>query len=433
MSGAAVQLPDLQAQAVEWKRPTDEEWRAMLDAREARINHYFEIGALKEESIEDVEAYLAEELRRDGHHTPEGIAELFPDVLKFTTVADAGPVEAPLFTNGVRRGDLGLLLAESGMGKSYVMLALAASLSTGEVILPAFTPEGWETSEPVRVLLVGYEDPAPIVRDRLDAIDGSGAWREAEADGMLGFLLDMGPLFDMQGRTVAPTVAGKRLDATLGRFQPDVVLIDPLSGAAVLDDENANAALHRVAVLLVDLARKHDCAIIMSHHASKAKAEVATQHMARGASSLACRARWILTLTQPGDLNGPDLVQATIVKNSYERPTGPILLRREAGGALLQVSHSELAGVQYEALARTFAESLGENEAEWSQRDIVKESKCGEFREALKLVHKKSMNRDGLKLAYDIALERGWIVEVKQQTGGSEKRIPRLRKGGINS
>lgn len=431
---AAEKLTDLQAPAaIEWVRPTDEEWLAMLDARQARINHYFEIGALKEESAEDIEAYYVEELRRDGDHTKAIIAELFPDVLQFTTVADAGPVEPPLFTNGVRRGDLGLLLAESGMGKSYVMLALAASLSTGEVILPAFTPEGWGASEPSRVLIVGYEDHPSIVRDRLDAIDETGAWRDAEADGMLGFLLDIGPLFEMQGRTVTPSAAGKRLDATMRQFQPDVVFIDPLSGAAVLDDENANAALHRVAALLVDLAKKHDCGTILSHHASKARAEVASQSMARGASSLACRARWIMTLTQPADLNGPDLVQATIVKDSYSRPPGPILLRREAGGALMQVSHSELAGVQYEALAQTFAESLGENEAEWSYQTILKEAPCKEFREALKAVHKKSMSRDGLKAAYAIALERGWIVEVKKQTGGSEKRIPRLRKGGINS
>lgn len=63
---------------------------------------------------------------------------------------------------GLTAGGLGMLAAPGGTGKSYMLLALAASVATGRALLP-----DWPDSEPAKVLIFFAEDPPDIVHNRL--------------------------------------------------------------------------------------------------------------------------------------------------------------------------------------------------------------------------------------------------------------------------
>lgn len=355
------------------------------------------------------------------HDAPE--AEATP-MLTIVSCAQAPDPPDPLFTNGPRPGELSLLLSESGKGKSFVLLALSVSYVTGRAFISSLRPHGAG-----RVLYLSYEDGACYLRNRLDGIDPHGGWREAEERGDLLIVEAPAPIFETVNRSVALTrTGGEALENTIQHYRPDLVILDPLSGVAVLDDENGNAALHAVADGLARMAKRHNCAIILAHHASKGRADMATQSMARGGSSLACRARLIWTLTDPEKVEANGFVLLSTVKSTHGPMPAPILLQRGVRGNFTEADYNDAQEVHTDRLARLMAEQLGKNEANWSARDINREAPAKHFREALKTKFGASMSRDLLSAAYNHAVAHGYIVEEKTRTGGTEKCVPRQSK-----
>jgi hypothetical protein len=136
------------------------------------------------------------------------------------------------------------------------------------------------------------------------------------------------------------------------------VIIDPLSGAAELSDENSNAEMMAVGRHLARLAEKHQCIILLIHHTSKARADEATQHNSRGGAGLACRARWMVTLTSPKQAEDDDLLQLTVVKDSYHKKPKPVFLTRGEYGQLRERERETVSPLE---LAAIVAQWLTEN------------------------------------------------------------------------
>jgi len=149
-----------------------------------------------------------------------------------------------------------------------------------------------------------------------------------------------GPFFeaDRYGR-VTHTRLFSELEAILRQARPVLLVIDPLSAAAAIADENSNAQVGIVAAELATLARKLDIVLLLVHHTGKAAAGApGSQHAARGASALACRSRWIMQLSPRGsEQDGQPLLETRIVKDSYHVPHQPVVLERCHGGALRTV------------------------------------------------------------------------------------------------
>jgi hypothetical protein len=163
----------------------------------------------------------------------------------------------------------------------------------------------------------------------------------ALSSGQLVFYCDVeGPFFeaDRYGR-VAHTRLFSELEAILRQARPVLLVIDPLSAAAAIADENSNAQVGIVAAELATLARKLDIVLLLVHHTGKAAAGApGSQHAARGASALACRSRWIMQLSpRGGEHDDQPLLEARIVKDSYHVPHQPVVLERCQGGALRTV------------------------------------------------------------------------------------------------
>ena len=256
-------------------------------------------------------------------------------------VLNAPDPPRPVFQGGAVRGTLALLVAESGRSKSFLAMALSASIASGADLIPPFTP-----NETGKVLYVSFEDPASIVRLRLSRIrEAAGIEPEildtALSSGQLVFYCDVeGPLFeaDRYGR-VAHTRLFSDLEMILRQVRPVLLVIDPLSAAAAIADENSNAQVGIVAAELATLARQLDIVLLLVHHTGKAAAGApGSQHAARGASALACRSRWIMQLSpRGGEQDDQPLLEARVVKDSYHVPHEPVVLERCQGGALRTV------------------------------------------------------------------------------------------------
>lgn len=277
---------------------------------------------------------------REGHPADDLAARLIElehdadGELQPVAVSTAPEPMPPLFQNGPPPASFAVILGDSGIGKSYVALTLAASLVTRCTVWRAFAP-----TKPLRVALVAAEDDAAVVKKRMTAICNAAhvpvadVW-QAEREGRLAVFGDLGgPLFTLdQYGVVTPTATHEKLAGWLRKNKPDVCFLDPLASLAEIS-ENDNSGVNAVAQTLARLAASTGTAIIVSHHVNKASARGGdnTQHASRGGSALTARSRWVALLTR----DGKSLTLGT-VKNSYA-PLTVIDLERAEGGALVEV------------------------------------------------------------------------------------------------
>ncbi len=267
----------------------------------------------------------------------ESLVDEGPPELKRSDIRNAPDPPIPVFANGMFPRTVSLLLGESGLGKSFFAQGSAASLATGLPMFRSMAPR-----EAGGVMYLSFEDMPAVIKDRIERISGAmhspAVWTAIESGTLEFFCEETEPLLS-QGRAgdpVLPTAAFQALENTIRSHGPALVIIDPLSGAVALANENDNAALGVVAQRLHELAARHNVAILLVHHTSKGLATTATQHSARGASALACRARWIGQLLNEGDDDRPGL-SLHVVKRSYGAPVKPIPLERQPTGVLTEI------------------------------------------------------------------------------------------------
>lgn len=276
-------------------------------------------------------------------------------------VADAPAVPEPLFNHGPAPGGFGLIVGADGVGKGWLTLDLLLGCALARVMnIPTFRRAG----PPLRVLYLCYEDDPRVLRWRLDRVCESAgvdpdAWRDAEHRDGLRFAADLEPLFIQGGHGAPqPTDTFRALSRTLKAEPADLCIIDPLAAAALVQSENDNSALNAVAVTLRDLARDAGCAILLTHHTSKANRDAADHHASRGGSALTGAARWVLRLIQDG--NDRTRLTAGIPKNSYGRSLGEITLQRLDQGVLRELSGAYL-GKEKDALVEGVIQFVNEN------------------------------------------------------------------------
>lgn len=283
------------------------------------------------------------------------------DGFPWAAVGEAPAVPEPLFQYGPAPGGFGLIVGADGVGKGWLTLDIMLGCALARPMnVPTFACRGL----PLRVRYLCYEDEPRVLRWRLDRVcEAAGidaaAWRDAEAAGTLRIAADLAPLF-VQGAHDAPrpTDMFRSLAKSLERDPADLCIIDPLAAATVLQSENDNSALNAVAVSLRDLARNTGCAVLLTHHTSKANRDAADHHASRGGSALTGAARWVLRLIQHG--GDRSRLVAGIPKNSYGRGLGEITLERLDKGVLRELNGTYL-GKQKEALVEGVVRFVNEN------------------------------------------------------------------------
>lgn len=187
-------------------------------------------------------------------------------------------------------GKLTLLEGDPGLGKTFLALTLAASITRGWPLLSQDGTLGDEI-EPSNVLYMSAEDGlADTLRPRLDA---------ANADVSRVHALTGWQIVDERAEAVTGAVSLSDipiLEQALVETEAKLVVIDPLQAylGAKLDMHRANE-VRPLMTALSNLAEKHKCAVVCIRHLSKAMSPKAI-YSGMGSIDFAAAARSILTV-----------------------------------------------------------------------------------------------------------------------------------------
>ena len=168
------------------------------------------------------------------------------------------------------RQAVGIIGGEPKCGKSFLALDIAVSVAAGVPCLRRF-----ETDQCGPVLMFAAEDAGHIVRTRLKGI--------ARAAGADFKTLDIA-VIDVPVLRLDHRSDRRRLEHTVQRIRPRLVLLDPLVRLHGVD-ENAVADIAPILGFLRDLQRRFETAVLLVHHSRKSGATRPGQAL-RGTSEL---------------------------------------------------------------------------------------------------------------------------------------------------
>lgn len=197
-------------------------------------------------------------------------------------LADVEPEEVEwLWHPYIPIGKVTSIEGDPGLGKSWLLMAIAAAISKGgEGLL------GKPAAAPATCLLISAEDGlADTIRPRLDGLG-------ADVNSIYAF--DKMPIADEKGVAL--------LEKHIGELRPALVVIDPLVAymGGKIDMNKANQT-RQIMAGLAQLAEKYRCAIVVLRHLSKGGQDKAIY---RGIGSIditaACRSV-LLVAVDPND------------------------------------------------------------------------------------------------------------------------------------
>lgn len=197
------------------------------------------------------------------------------------------------------RGNLTVLVAPPGAGKSTLGIALAVACVTGRDELV-----GEHVHEPTRAWVWNNEDDQDELRRRLAAVLQHWSIDAAAIRGRLG--LNSGaerPLLVARLGRDGIVIRLPDIDVVTERVRANgigLLVVDPFVETHEVD-ENDNAQIKAVATMWREVARRTDCAVVLVHHTGKPPAAspdawAGSLSASRGASSLAGVARIMRTL-----------------------------------------------------------------------------------------------------------------------------------------
>lgn len=261
-------------------------------------------------------------------------------------------IERDFVLPGLPAGKLAVMSAPGGTGKSFLLLELALSVASGEPVVAGIAPSA---AGPVRY--VSFEEDEIDIHNRLVAL--------------------------FQAFSISPPVETFFCSALEGENLPllkndekneeaveylenicegmRLVVLDPLSRLHE-SDENSNSEMKKLMQVLIFIARKTRCAIVVAHHTSKSavlNGQGGLQQSARGASCLADDPRLVLTLSRKStpldkksqyeDEEDDDKLVLVWAKMNGHRPIKPMELVRTPSGVIVanNGSDSRLYGGMY--------------------------------------------------------------------------------------
>ena len=182
-----------------------------------------------------------------------------------------------LWGEQIRRGAITAIIGETNAGKTTLLHNLVYRLAQGLHFLDISPPH------PVKTFYCDYESFNAVLAEHLVDIGVADNWHflNREADAI----------------TPRGTMLIQVLDELIHRHHYDMVVIDPLMDADPVD-ENDNTAASMQCSRWRDLARKHNCAVLLVHNTGKgtdmmspkdladtARIRSQRKHTGRGASS----------------------------------------------------------------------------------------------------------------------------------------------------
>lgn len=198
-------------------------------------------------------------------------------------------------------GAFSVISADPGVGKSKVLFAVAAKVTTGDSLL------GIPCEKAGNVLIFSREDDASDIRKTIAACGGDLA--------KLQILSDTDDAIDLI-EDEAITFGSPIVEAAIESFRPSLVIFDPYQkyiGSNV--DTNTANKLSAALAPLVKLARKYDCHIAIIAH--NVKAQTSLQYKFMGSVDLIGEARSGISIVR--DPDHPEENIALHVKSNNKR------------------------------------------------------------------------------------------------------------------
>ena len=263
----------------------------------------------------------------------------------------------------ILRGDVTILAAAGGTGKTFALCGIAAELTNGRYPLNPF-----EKFEPMRVLFISAEDPDFILRDRM---------RRAGADLEKVFIMDATDSMHLRLSDGQGNPRLHDLMAAIEAAKPDLVILDPLHafvGSSVKMTESS--AVRPFMQALANLAKNNDCAIVDVAHVNKRPAGTNANDAILGATDIVNAARSVLRVIF--DETGTDPNRRVIVhtKSNYAAMGQSVAFRIGDDGRLDWVGFSDVTRSDLEAAARSnkaLSEHMVSKEADRAAKSFVVE------------------------------------------------------------
>lgn len=195
---------------------------------------------------------------------------------------------------GLQAGEVGMLPAPGGTGKTFLMLQLAMSIATA-------TPfaDVWDAPRKGRVVFLTAEDTKQVLHHRLYYMKPPIEWKDDITANM--------DVVSLAGSIPRLLTVGKNRAAERGDWFEDMVslatgarllIVDPLSRFHSCDENDASQMTMLVQTFEA-IAKQTGAAIIFTHHSNKGAQQHgsgATQSSARGSSALTDGVRWQMNL-----------------------------------------------------------------------------------------------------------------------------------------
>jgi AAA domain/Primase C terminal 2 (PriCT-2) len=193
------------------------------------------------------------------------------------------------------KGELSLLVAKGGWGKTAYAIILACSAASGRDLLNDIV---W--GDPKRILYINSEDDTDELRRRFIAAARYHKLTKADLQNiMIRGVNTPGHETLTIGEQTAPQVneAGiTALDQIIAKTRAEIVILDPL-GTFCPAGLNDNGVMGQVMLRLKRLATKHDCAIFILHHTRK-DGDLTNVDAIGGASAIVNQARVALMMAR---------------------------------------------------------------------------------------------------------------------------------------
>lgn len=249
-------------------------------------------------------------------------------------------------------GAVGLLVGPGSVGKSYLALELAISVTLAHNFLGV--PGPFEHLIAGRTAMVFGEDDKAIVNNRMHYLAERFRLRPDDRERLDRDMLVLS-LVGEDMRVTEVDMRNVREGPFLNRLRTvcqgrRLVFIDPLIRLHD-SDENDNTAASHLMLSIQRIARDTRCAIVLLHHSGKG--QVDGWAAARGASAITTTARWQLNATAPSkeerekfqltDDDARNWVKVDGVKMNYGENVRHFWLRRGAHGVL---THGEPSTVE---------------------------------------------------------------------------------------
>lgn len=221
----------------------------------------------------------------------------FVDSLRFrpyTPVEEIPP--KPWIVHGLLcRGVVSVLAAEGGSGKTGLTVALAAHIAKGENF------STWNVVEPVRVLVMNGEDSRDELQARMHGVCSTFGYEPAA----MAEKVQLVPAHEWRiadGRNgIVRENEVRMLADYCAQEQIGVIVVDPLR-LTHDSEENDNGAMAVIMRAFGALARRANAAVLLVHHAGKARGKLAGDAGAsRGASAVVDHSRITVTLVNAQD------------------------------------------------------------------------------------------------------------------------------------